>query len=54
MTCPKYEESEMESIGYGDLMCSNDSCGHVEYSESEEDFLKRIFGEKNENRTVEL
>lgn len=32
----------MESMGYGDEMCSK--CNNVLYSESEEDFEARIYG----------
>lgn len=41
MLCPECE-TMMESMGYGDETCND--CGHVEYSESEEDFNKRIYG----------
>ena len=38
----------MESLGYGDYICSK--CRIISYSESEEDFNKRIYkGEENEN-----
>jgi tRNA(Ile2) C34 agmatinyltransferase TiaS len=38
MTCDKCE-SEMESMGYGDMICSK--CGYTSYSESDEDFSAR-------------
>jgi transcription initiation factor TFIIIB Brf1 subunit/transcription initiation factor TFIIB len=40
MKCPKCGEGEMESMGYGDTVCSE--CGHCEYSEPEDDFHSRI------------
>lgn len=44
MRCPECEE-EMDSMGYGDEVCPE--CGHIEYSESDEDFNKRINGQIN-------
>jgi hypothetical protein len=40
MECPKCDEGRMEAMGYGDMKCS--SCGHVEYSESQESFDARM------------
>jgi uncharacterized Zn finger protein (UPF0148 family) len=40
MDCPKCEEGKMQPLGYGDVMC--DECGHTIYSETEEDFNKRL------------
>lgn len=40
MQCPGCGAAQMESMGYGDLNCPN--CGHCEYSESDEDFEKRM------------
>lgn len=39
MRCPNCD-TRMEDMGYGDEKCPE--CGHVEYSESEEDFNKRM------------
>ncbi len=39
MICPKCD-TMMEAMGYGDEVCP--SCGHTEYSESDEDFYTRM------------
>jgi tRNA(Ile2) C34 agmatinyltransferase TiaS len=50
MICPKCDKL-MESMGYGDEVCPE--CGHVEYSESAEDFYNRVDGIKPENGVEE-
>lgn len=44
MICPKCE-AMMDSMGYGDEMCP--VCGHVEYSESMEEFEARLEWQRN-------
>jgi tRNA(Ile2) C34 agmatinyltransferase TiaS len=39
MDCPKCG-TDMESMGYGDMICPE--CKHTVYSESEEDFCRRL------------
>lgn len=39
------------AMGYGDRVCDN--CGEVEYSESDEDFNRRIWGAKEEKEQKE-
>ena len=33
-----------EAMGYGDYRCTE--CGYIYYSETEKDFLNRIYGKK--------
>jgi len=42
MECPKCRDGNdnMESMGYGDMKCSE--CGHEIYAESDEDFHARL------------
>ena len=37
MICPECD-SDMDSMGYGDYVCSNRRCNHKEYAESDEEF----------------
>jgi tRNA(Ile2) C34 agmatinyltransferase TiaS len=58
MICPKCE-AMMDSMGYGDEMCP--VCGHVEYTESRDEFNLRIYGrtfndneENTDNKDTDL
>ena len=55
MRCRKCESGTMEPMGYGDVMCSNNSCKHTVYSESDEHFRARYptLYPKDENENKE-
>jgi len=48
MICPNCD-TFMDSMGYGDELCPK--CGHAEYSESDEEFEGRIYGNRDDEES---